>query len=158
MSDTLQAVLTEYGNALGDPDEAALPPAVAQLGIAFEDYEPKKHLYAQCPASTDWVGLDGKLSRDWLVMCGGLTAHLLATLLAKKPCIALSSEAMHFRSAQASNRDLSIQARVKATRGSVMFLEVVFKDPDAKLIGRATYQYAVMKSKSRSPSSQEEDE
>ncbi|MBI1319687.1 MAG: hypothetical protein GC168_12175 [Candidatus Hydrogenedens sp.] len=146
MEEKHQQILEAIGELASAPPEVVLPPAAALYGVQFYDFEEKKHIFARCPARTEWAGAGGEVHRETLAAAAGLCAEALAIALAKKRCALVSMEAQFFKSITADGRDMTLEARLKATRGSIAFCEVTAKCIDAKLSARFMYQYAVLKS------------
>jgi len=140
-----EELLAHIGEAIGIAPEELLPPVAALYGLSFFDYEEKKHLFARCEARTAWSAGDGEVHRETLTAAAGLCAETLAIALAKKRCALMSAEAQFYRSITADGRGMTIEARLKATRGSIIFCETIVKCVDSKLSARMMYQYAVLK-------------
>ena len=138
-------ILAGFGETLGIAPDEVLPPAAAIYGLSFFDYEEKKHLFARCEARQAWSAGDGEVHRETLAAAAGLCAETMAVALAKKRCALMSMEAQYFRSVTADDRDMTIEARLKATRGSIIFCEAIVKCIDSKLSARMSFQYAVLK-------------
>ena len=157
MAESHEEVLAAYAEAAGLDTAPDLPPAAEALGIKFTDYEPKKHLFAVFPAEPRWAGFGGAIEPGCIAMASCLTAGMLAELLAKKPCLQLTSDAMSVKSLTADGRWILLEARLKATRGSVIFCEVTIKDADAKLAGRVTCEFAARKTSKSAKANAAED-
>jgi hypothetical protein len=138
-------LLAHIGEAIGIGPDELLPPVAVLYGLSFFDYEEKKHLLARCEARKAWATADNEVHRETLMAAAGLCAETLAIALAKKRCALMSTEAQFFRAVTADGRDMTIEARLKATRGSIIFCETIVKCIDSKLSARMMYQYAVLK-------------
>lgn len=135
--------------AAAAPAEANLnlPPAVfEELRPRILDYVPRKLITLTFAAEPRFGDPRKYLSGAYFTMTFDLAFSMLALLTARRPCACLTLNTSFIRPLPADEAPFTVEARVRALTGSVLFLEAKASNEDDKTLVTATSTMNVLKS------------
>ncbi len=148
MADQHDEILQHLRIAYGERYAANIPSKVAaELGMRFSRYEEKKMLQAIMPALDRFASAVGAYQTGMIGAATDTVVSALATLLAARPCSIVTAETTNLRPLAADGKVYKVEARIRALRNSMVFVEARAEDWEGRTIAVTTATLAVYKSK-----------
>jgi acyl-coenzyme A thioesterase PaaI-like protein len=123
------------------------PPFQRTLGYRWTAYEAKRFLHAEVDLPKELAGPHAVWTMG---TCAGVwewVALTFAQLIAQRHCMTLTFEFSGLRHPHADGQPLTVEAQIRATRKSIIFVEGVVRGADRQVVLNASASFAALKSR-----------